>query len=113
NIYPLNCTDGQHIVPEAKDEWWSYNCAERVSKFGTSMLVAMQLAVYMGFNPIYLVGCDLGFAPDPTQRKEKVEGAHDPNHFHPDYGTPGCSADQLNMNMPAAHRLAKRMTDRI
>ena len=79
------------------------------------MLVALQLAVFMGFSPIYLLGCDLGFKPDPTQRKDAPLDLPrvDPNHFHPDYGTPGCSADQLNMNMRAAHELANRAAQRL
>ncbi|HEX3359343.1 MAG TPA: hypothetical protein VHS31_20355 [Tepidisphaeraceae bacterium] len=113
NTLPINCTHGEFIVPEALDEWWSDDCAQRVCKFGTSMLVALQLAAYMGFSQIYLLGCDLGFKPDPTQRKQSEQGATDPNHFHPDYGTPGCSADQLNMNMRAAHELALRAGKRL
>ncbi len=113
NTHPINCTHGEFIVPEAPDEWWSDDCAERVCKFGTSMLVALQLAAYMGFKEIYLIGCDLGFKPDPTQRKQSEAGATDPNHFHPGYGTPGCNADQLNMNMRAAHELALRAGRRL
>ncbi|MGH7214240.1 MAG: hypothetical protein ACREIT_05710, partial [Tepidisphaeraceae bacterium] len=120
NVAMLHCTHGEHIVPEAPDEWWSHDCAERVCKFGTSMLVALQLATYMGFNPIYLVGCDLGFQKDPTQRRRSdpepapdVPKQTDPNHFHPDYGTPGCTAEQLNMNMRAAHELTLRATRKV
>jgi hypothetical protein len=115
NTHMINCTHGEHIVPQAPDEWWSDDCEQRVCKFGTSMLVALQLAVYMGFSPIYLLGCDLGFKPDPTQRKDAPadEPRVDPNHFHPEYGTPGCSADQLNMNMRAAHELANRAAQRL
>jgi hypothetical protein len=115
NTLMLNCTHGEQIVSEAPDEWWSDDCAQRACKFGTSMLVALQLAAYMGFSSIYLLGCDLGFKPDPTQRKQPVAGESrvDPNHFHPDYGTPGCTADQLNMNMRAAHELAHRAGQRL
>lgn len=38
----------------------------------------IQQAYREGFNPIYLVGCDLGF-------KGVQEGEDDVDHFHPDY----------------------------
>jgi len=47
-------------------------------KFGTGSAIALQLAVLKGYNPIYVVGMDLGFQP-------KEEGGDDPNHFSKDY----------------------------
>ena len=54
-------------------------------------IAAMQLAVHLGFNPIYLIGCDTNYkVPDTT----KIEGSSDflistenddPNHFDPGY----------------------------
>jgi len=68
---------------------WSQDIAETISKYGTSMLSVLQIAVYMGFNPIYLVGCDGEFEPYKY-------GEGDPNHFSPDYGNffnPGQGAE--------------------
>jgi len=123
NVIYINCTHGSEVVEYAPDEWWSYDVSERVCKFGTSMLVALQIATYMGFNPIYLLGCDLGFRPAPKVLKwnltsrlfgkifPKRQG--DPNHFDPNYGTPGLSAGLLNTNMQAAHELTLRATKKI
>jgi hypothetical protein len=41
--------------------------------FGSSVNVAIQIAVQQGFGPLYLVGCDLGYRDGQ------------PNHMHPDY----------------------------
>jgi hypothetical protein len=41
--------------------------------YGSSVTVAIQIAVTLGYSPIYLVGCDLGY----------VDGK--PSHYHPDY----------------------------
>jgi hypothetical protein len=49
-----------------------------ICSFGTTLHIAMQAAVVMGHNPIYLLGCDLGF-------KDFAEGSPDPNHFDPSY----------------------------
>jgi hypothetical protein len=41
--------------------------------YGSSVTVAIQIAVSLGYGPIYLIGCDLGYKDDQ------------PNHFTPDY----------------------------
>jgi hypothetical protein len=127
NIVYVNCTHGDEVVSHAPDEWWSYDVSQRVCKFGSSMLVALQIAVYMGFNPIYLLGCDLGFRGPRnklisnmliSKALRRLTGrrsvpTRDPNHFDPSYGTPGLAPDKLNVNMLAAHNLALRATERI
>lgn len=118
NVYPLNCKNGTEVVNHAPDDWWSYDVTRRVTKFGTSMIVALQIATYMGFNPIYIVGADLGFKAQRLAKLKKVlsyipffKGTNqDLNHFHPSYGTPGLDAKNLNTNMLAAHELAHRAT---
>ena len=127
NVIYINCTHGNEVVSYAPDEWWSYDISQRVCKFGTSLLVALQIAVYMGFNPIYLLGCDLGFETNGNKLTlnmlisnalrrlagQKRISAPDPNHFDPNYGTPGFTPETLNINMLAAHNLALRVTERI
>jgi hypothetical protein len=49
-----------------------------VCSFGSTLHIAMQVAVLMGYNPIFLLGCDLGF-------KDFAQGTPDPNHFDPGY----------------------------
>jgi hypothetical protein len=46
--------------------------------FGSTVHMAVQMAVVMEYNPIYLLGCDLGF-------REFNKGEPDPNHFAPNY----------------------------
>jgi len=120
NVAYVNCTHGKEVTDSAPDDWWSYDASQRVCKFGTSMLPALQIAIYMGFNPIYLLGCDLGFRPPievtnsskiPFDAQKQVQ--RDPNHFAGNYGTPGCPPDVLNTNMRAAHILARRAAERI
>ena len=122
NVVYLHCTHGKEVTRHAPDDWWSYDIAERVCKFGTSILVALQVAVYMGFNPIYLLGCDLGFRSPSAFEGGGLLGkmlmqvglkTRDPNHFSPSYGTPGLAPDILNYNMLSAHELALRATKKI
>ena len=61
NTMFLHASHAHHIAPEdAEPEIWSDDISDRVSKYGTSLFAASQIAAYMGFNPIYFVGCDLG-----------------------------------------------------
>lgn len=65
--------------------------------FGSSVNVAIQLAVQMGFSPIYLVGCDLGYRDGQ------------PSHFVSDYEHGREQpARYANMDTLAAHMIAAR-----
>ena len=119
NVHYIKCTHGDNITDQCPDDWWSHDISKRVCKFGTSMLPALQIASYMGFNPIYLVGCDLGFQTEGSEANNNAPLKHshhqknvDLNHFDPKYGTPGCPAKVLNINMKAAHELAFRTAAR-
>lgn len=127
NVIYIKCSHGQEVTNDAPLDWWSNDISKRVCKFGTSMLVALQIAAYLGFNEIYILGADLGFEESIYQKilrkkitkkmlniagldREKQQNLYysfDKNHFSRTYGTPGFSPQILNMNMVAAHRLAK------
>ena len=51
----------------------------------TVTYVAMQLAYYMGFSEVVLIGVDHHFATQGDPNKEVTSEGSDPNHFHPDY----------------------------
>jgi len=53
---------------------------------------ALQFAVYMGMNPIYLIGMDFNFVTPNEADKNKSNvliSQGEQNHFHPDYRTTG------------------------
>ena len=80
NIFIVECSHAitdTDIVPP--DNWWSWDIGEKISKHGTSMLAALQIAVFMGFNPIYLVGADNYWEPFDYEEDK------DPNHFDDKY----------------------------
>jgi hypothetical protein len=55
---------------------------------GTVTYICMQLAFYMGFDEVYLVGMDHNYVrPEHVQADGQVWTSHgdDPNHFHPQY----------------------------
>lgn len=58
----------------------------------TVTIAGMQIAAYMGFNPIYLVGCDTSYSVPATVNYENGDPGlltstedDDPNHFSPKY----------------------------
>jgi hypothetical protein len=116
NTFLLNCSDGEEVTNNPKEEWWSWDANERVTKFGSSIVVSFQLAVYMGFKEIYLLGTDLNFKETSFQKLLKRLGLKefsqkfDTNHFNSSYGTPGLPSSVLNSNMLSVHELIDKMT---
>lgn len=51
----------------------------------TVTYVCMQLAYYMGFDRVLLVGVDHSYIHDGAPNQELVSKGHDPNHFDPNY----------------------------
>jgi hypothetical protein len=57
---------------------------------GTVTYLNIQLAAWMGCNPIYLIGTDMSYqVPDYMEGTEITSREADVNHFHPDYFGPG------------------------
>lgn len=57
---------------------WATDIEEFIISHRTVSMVFLQLAHWMGFSPLYLVGCDLGYKPH-------FEGEPDPNHWNTNY----------------------------
>ena len=69
-------------MPIGTDEQFSTNAFKRLDKSGTTMNVALQLAYYMNYDEVYIIGCDSNWVT-ATNTTNTEEG--DINHFHPDY----------------------------
>lgn len=61
--------------------------ASKVTYWGSTVTyLAIQLAFFMGCDPIYLIGVDFDYAvPDYADGPNITSRGSDPNHFHPDY----------------------------
>ncbi|WP_071515516.1 FkbM family methyltransferase [Geitlerinema sp. PCC 9228] len=66
-------------------EPFSSNPLEGINEGSTVTYVAMQLAYYMGFDTVVLIGVDHNFVTKGQPHKEVVSQGEDPNHFHPNY----------------------------
>jgi hypothetical protein len=70
------CYPDQHIAETGVSVWHP----PTYCLFGGGMNPILQTAFHMGFDPICLIGCDLGYQPNEN-------GENDPNHFHSAYTT--------------------------
>lgn len=97
---------------------FSFEADKNTYAGGTVTFTCMQLAAFMGFKEIYLIGVDASYAvPDDA----KISGDHrvkeidmesdDPNHFHPDYFGKGKRWHEPNVDvMLKAYEEAERET---
>lgn len=64
---------------------FSYDPSRYIYEGHTVTFVCLQLAFFMGFTKVGLVGCDHRYEFDGQPNEELVMEGDDPNHFHPDY----------------------------
>ena len=57
----------------------------RLWEGATVTFVAMQLAYFMGFQQVILIGVDHNFTTKGTPNTTVISSGDDPNHFHPGY----------------------------
>lgn len=82
----------------SNDQYFSYDISKNIRHSNTVVGWAIQIASYMGFEEIYLIGCDLGYKINDNVLDEgsKAFGGKrgmlltgtqddDPNHFDPSY----------------------------
>jgi len=91
---------------------FSQNAARMVWVGGTVSYICLQLAYYMGFSKIYLIGFDHSYSipSDAKVSGTEIESvSNDPNHFNPDYFGKGYRwHDPMVDRMEKAYRKAKR-----
>lgn len=61
------------------------NAAGRLWEGATVTFVAMQLAYFLGFKQVVLIGVDHSFSTKGTPNTTITSAGDDPNHFHPGY----------------------------
>ena len=66
-------------------ENFSWDASRRIFEGFTVTYVALQLAYYMGFEEVILVGVDHNFVTQGPANMAVVSNGDDPNHFSPNY----------------------------
>jgi hypothetical protein len=119
----MNATQGA-------EGYFSLDVPTLVRTPNTVTITALQLAVHMGFDPIYLIGCDTTYTiPDEVETSgeavdpgtgERIEGYeitskcdNDPNHFDSSYFGAGSKWHAPNVRgMIYGYKQSKIMCDR-
>lgn len=99
---------------------FTLDASKWVSSARTVTISALQLAVYLGFNPIYLIGCDTSYTVPSTVEEENNDANNlvstkndDPNHFSPDYFGKGSKWHAPHVDRMIFHyQQAKTICDR-
>jgi hypothetical protein len=98
-LHPDPYTTYMNVILDYRDyrgfPEFSTNAARALWVGGTVTYINLQLAFYMGFDPVILIGvdCDYEVRADEVEVEENgvelTSTAADRNHFHPDYFGPG------------------------
>lgn len=66
---------------------WSFyeDISQPICEGNTVTFVSMQIAYYMGFKRVFLIGVDHSFKQSGKSHETQVYSGDDENHFHPDY----------------------------
>lgn len=75
----------EYIITENTPWTFSTSILGPISEGYTVTFVAMQLAYFMGFHRVFLVGVDHNFQQSGSPNQEQILVGPDINHFHPDY----------------------------
>jgi hypothetical protein len=81
----INFTDDMMFIRPGDRLQFCTDLAEGYGKGGTVTYAAIQIAYYMGFDTIILIGVDHSFTTKGTPNSEVVSKGDDPNHFDPQY----------------------------
>lgn len=77
--------DGAYGLTSTGAQLFSYNPAAYVYEGFTVTFVCLQLAFFMGFKTVLLVGVDHKYKTDGPPNSETTWQGDDPNHFSPEY----------------------------
>lgn len=87
---------------------FSFDPTERIYEGATITYIQMQLAFYMGFRTVYLIGVDHYFQTQGEAHKLVTSQEDDPNHFDPNYFGKGYSWQLPDLETSElAYRLAR------
>ncbi len=75
----------QYLYTTYTGPHFSSDITGRVWESATVTFVALQLAYYMGFKTVYLIGVDHNFVTQGAPNTTVISQGDDPNHFNPGY----------------------------
>lgn len=104
----LNGSPNTGYLNSVVGEWFSRDPSRGIAEGYTVTYVAMQLAYYMGFTNVVLVGVDHSFAVKGTPNQLVQSAGPDASHFDPRYFARGFKWQLPDLeNSERAYRLAR------
>lgn len=97
------------ILPQGKLYTFQTDLSKEIFEGYTVTYVAMQIAFYMGFSQVFLIGVDHNFVAVGNPNNKQFLQGEDPNHFHPSYfgnkewHLPDLEASELSYSMARFH----------
>jgi len=77
-------TIGTSICNSKDKTQFHVNIEEYVTKYGSTLLSVLEVAIYMGFKEIYLIGTDLGYEKKNTHFDENYLKLTNPSRYNDD-----------------------------
>ena len=104
----LRRTEAVHLLNPLPDMLFSTDPSIGICEGFTVTYVALQLAYYLGFKEVALVGCDHSFASKGLANSVTTTRGNDANHFDPNYFANGVSWQLPDLEgSEYAYRLAR------
>jgi hypothetical protein len=101
-------TEFTSFIHELYRPHFSSDITEGIWGGATVTFAMMQIAYYMGFEKVILIGVDHNFSTKGTPHKVVVAGSDDENHFDPKYFSDGFRWQLPDLNTSElAYRMAK------
>jgi len=85
NLFKNNDDINYMFISQALTDDFSADLTKNTYSGGTVTYVSLQLAYYLGFSEVILIGLDHNFVDKGTPNKTELRKGDDENHFHPDY----------------------------
>lgn len=99
---------GSYPLVSSPVRMFSFNPAAYIFEGHTVTFACLQLAFFMGFETVLLVGVDHTYKMDSTPNSETTWEGKDPNHFDPHYFTGARWNNPDLHNSEIAYELAKK-----
>ena len=109
----IDFTDDMVFLASNREPGFYRDITEGVWEGATVTYVAMQIAYYLGFEQVILIGVDHSFATKGPPNETIVSQGDDPNHFHPQYFGKGFRWQLPDLELSeTAYRMAKDRFER-
>ncbi|GAA0856803.1 hypothetical protein GCM10009114_20080 [Aliiglaciecola litoralis] len=86
------------------------NIESNIEEGWTVTYAALQIAYYLGFKEVFIIGMDHSFQYNGAPNAESIMTQKDPNHFSDEYFAKGCTWDNPDLkNSERSYEIARQV----